>query len=469
MKGFIICLILSFSVATGFSQKVYFIYLQSETDQPFFVKLKEKVFSSSSTGYLILSKLKDSTYQFTVGFPMNKYPEQEFKIGMEAKDHGFLLKNLGEKGWALFDLESMALHMALPSAKTSKTELKEVSEFTEILSRASDDPSLKERQVVIKKEEPVIVQPIAVSETETVKEPVKQTVLKETAVVENKEPVLTTVKPDVTKKEESKKEEVKKEIKSEPLTIAKAAPPKNLDDSVAIKTDPPVAMNKETVAEVKPDAKQPKEVKQEAKQEVKQEPKQEEKKPMATPEYASSVVKKKSESSTVDGLGITYIDQYADGKKDTIRIMIPNQRNQSGGKPPAKEDKKFLDITPETKDLTKPSKKEIADSVKRVQAAALPANCNSLATENDFLKLRKKMAAGSNDDAMVGESVKSFKSKCFTVLQVKNLSTLFLNDAGKYKFFDAAYMHVSDAANFSSLQSELKDEYYVNRFKAMMR
>ena len=51
---------------------------------------------------------------------------------------------------------------------------------------------------------------------------------------------------------------------------------------------------------------------------------------------------------------------------------------------------------------------------------------------------------------------------------IKNLSTLFLNDDGKYKFFDAAYTHVSDPENFSSLAAELKDEYYINRFKAML-
>ena len=53
--------------------------------------------------------------------------------------------------------------------------------------------------------------------------------------------------------------------------------------------------------------------------------------------------------------------------------------------------------------------------------------------------------------------------------QIKNLSTLFLNDSGKYRFFDLAYGYVSDAEKFSSLQAELKEEYYINRFKAMLR
>jgi hypothetical protein len=79
------------------------------------------------------------------------------------------------------------------------------------------------------------------------------------------------------------------------------------------------------------------------------------------------------------------------------------------------------------------------------------------------------MAAIISDDDMITEAKKYFKTKCFTAAQIKNLSTLFLTDEGKYKFFDAAYKYVSDIKTFSALQSELKDEYYSTRFKAMLR
>ena len=79
------------------------------------------------------------------------------------------------------------------------------------------------------------------------------------------------------------------------------------------------------------------------------------------------------------------------------------------------------------------------------------------------------MAAVETDEEMVSSALNYFKTKCFTVTQIKNLGTLFLTDAGKYKFFDAAYLYVTDLVNFSSLQTELKDEYYINRFKAMLR
>lgn len=79
------------------------------------------------------------------------------------------------------------------------------------------------------------------------------------------------------------------------------------------------------------------------------------------------------------------------------------------------------------------------------------------------------MAAESSDDNMISEAKKVFKSKCFSTRQVKNLGSLFLTDEGRYKFFDAAYAYVSDLNEFPSLQTELKEEYYINRFKAMLR
>ena len=148
MNKLLLCLLFITGSLSASSQRVYFIYLQSEQDQPFFVRMNETVYSSTASGYTILSRLKDSTYQFSVGFPQNKWPEQRFTINIKAKDHGFILKNFGEKGWGLFDLQTLNVLMASNETKeTIKMEKKEVSAFTDILAKASDDPSLRERPV----------------------------------------------------------------------------------------------------------------------------------------------------------------------------------------------------------------------------------------------------------------------------------------------------------------------------------
>jgi hypothetical protein len=51
------------------AQKIYFIYLQTETGEPFFIRLNDKLYSSTASGYLILPRLIDSNYTFKLGFP----------------------------------------------------------------------------------------------------------------------------------------------------------------------------------------------------------------------------------------------------------------------------------------------------------------------------------------------------------------------------------------------------------------
>lgn len=415
MNRFILGFLILMTFSSASSQKLFFVYLQSEPEQLFFVKMDEKVHSSTSSGYIILSRLRDSIYSFSIGFPQNKWPEQKFTIAVNAKDHGYLLKNFEEKGWGLFDIQTMTILMAIPdnTPSSGKTEPREVSPFTEILSKAANDPSLKERPVQVKTDEKsVAVQPV---------------VLKEEAMPASESRITKGDQPQVEKKDGSifvKQEQV----------------------SVITKDEPPVKVKVETVI-LKDDIKN-----------------------IQAPEYNRSVVTKKSESSTSEGFGLVFIDDYGNGNYDTIRIIIPNPPKgvvEIAEQP--KEEKKFLDLS--TSDTIIQSEPEIKAIQARIpgQKSFTNTNCSSVATDNDFLKLHKKMAAQKSEDGMVDEAEKVFKSRCFTTAQLKNLSTLFLNDAGKYKFFDTAYSNVADQENFSSLSAELKDEYYINRFKAMLR
>lgn len=96
------------------------------------------------------------------------------------------------------------------------------------------------------------------------------------------------------------------------------------------------------------------------------------------------------------------------------------------------------------------------------------SNCKAEASTDDFLALRKKMADSQQDQEMISEAKKEFKRKCFTTEEIKNLSVLFLTDEGKYNFFEAAYPYVSDG-NFNSLQDQLTDNYYISRFRILVK
>ena len=73
------------------AQKVYFIYLQSENTAPFYIKMAGQVQSSTTEGYLIIPKLKDSTYIISIGQP-GKQNEPQFSVTISRGDRGFLIK-----------------------------------------------------------------------------------------------------------------------------------------------------------------------------------------------------------------------------------------------------------------------------------------------------------------------------------------------------------------------------------------
>jgi hypothetical protein len=444
MNRIFVCLsFLLFSVAAT-SQKVYFIYLQSESGQAFYVKLNDRIHSSSASGYLILSKLRDSTYSFAIGFPANKWPEHNFSVQMNRKDHGFLLKNFGEKGWGLFDLQSLAVQMTVAGsakiASPGSTDNKDVSAFTEVLSKAADDPSLKEKPAVQPKVEEKKSDPV-IAMTEKKPEPVIAAVeKKEEPKIEKTE--TAPPKPMVAVESITRKEEQPKIIKD--TVVDKKTP--EVAEQLVTKKEEPVVEVKEQVQEVVT----------------------EEKKTEPGP-YKRSVVKRRSESSTTEGFGLVFTDELEDGSADTIRLVIPNPKTGLVTlKEEPKEERKFLEIAvPDS--AAKPVEIPPVALEKTVVVEPKKNNCPGTADENDFLKVRKRMAGEENDDNMVTEAKKYFKTKCFATLQVKNLGALFLTDEARYKFFDMAYPYVSDLENFSSLGSELKDPYYINRFKAMLR
>jgi len=490
MKKITALLVLLCFALAGFSQRVYFVYLQSEGAQPFFLKMDEQVHSSNSSGYLILSQLKDSTYTFSIGFPQNKWPEQIFSLTIAGRDMGYLLKNTADKNWGLVDLQTEQQIDGQPSVKqrTVRIEEKEVSVFTDVLSKAANDPSLKQRvipivQPVAKKEEKPVVTPAAIQTEATplvagadkVSDNKKEEehLTKDTVAVAFATPVPEQqAKPDsgdqkavvaaidipvrepVIKHDTiQKKESVAAAAVNDTVVKADTSVIEKKTLAVAEVTNPEAIPGRQDTTALQSSA--------DTMMQTEAQPKKEEQTgetPLTV--YKPSKVQRKTESSTTEGFGVTYVDEYADGRKDTVRIMIPNPKPVTRNMPPPQEDGIFLPMDSDAKDLT-PAKKETAGSAKN--------NCTNMASETDYLKLRKKMVATDGDDAMLAATKKIFKTKCFTTEQVRNLGTLFLNDAGRYNFFDAAYLAVSDRENFGQLESELKDAYYISRFKAMLR
>jgi hypothetical protein len=417
------CFLFSFCFAVAASaQKVYFIYLESETRGPFYVKMGDQVLNGGS-GYLVLSNLVDSTYNFSVGYPSTGV-EGRFTLSLSGRDRGFLIKNF-DYGLGLFDLQNLSvIRPQVDESRKNTSYRSRNDDFTLLLAKVSNDSSL-------------LVVPIAVKEDVVVKKDEEARPITESQTTKTN----TFVPPPQTDITETKKTdppvegEKKNDVSESAVTLKK-----DLVDSTAVV--PQKDAEKQAVdSSVLTSIAEPSHI--------------------AETSYKRSVIKKHSESSTSEGFGLVFYDNY-DGGSDTIRLLIPNPRVilKEPGQTETVDD---LEIK--------------KDSIVQPKVVVVPAtnsgivvksDCKSTASENDFFKLRRNMAAKNSDDSMVGEAKKAFKSKCFTTEQIRNLGTLFLTSAGKYQFFDAAYLHVTDREKFESLESEIKDDYYLKRFKALV-
>ena len=436
------------------AQQNHFIYFQTEGRQPFYAKLDKKVLSSSASGYLIIPKLKDGTYNIFIGFPKNENGDQNFVCTIDNRDAGYLLKNFGDKGWGLFNLQTLDVVMSSNQPKEKDVvKVEKTDAFSTMLSDVVNDPTIKEIEKPKEKTKQVIEKKVPAEE------PAKPKVTEEKNQLVDNTTTPQSVKEDKPQLTASTSSITKKEINTDAdgtvIVYIDAADQKQDTIRIFIPAEKTAANdNKETII--------PKETtKQEGQPKTDQQS-----------EEAKSAIDKDNTVVKQD----TIFKAVAQGVKNDPPALEKNTKKE--------DDKKFLPI-----DLPSPNKKtdekiedkltlaSSAGSIKPIESVIEPetktpminSDCKNYATEEDFLKLRKKMAAVEDEEEMVTIANKVFKTKCFTTSQVKNLSVLFLKDGGKYKFFDLAYQYASDSHNFYTLENQLTDPYYVSRFKAMVK
>jgi hypothetical protein len=96
------------------------------------------------------------------------------------------------------------------------------------------------------------------------------------------------------------------------------------------------------------------------------------------------------------------------------------------------------------------------------------SNCKAIASDNDFIQLRRSMTKEDEESKMISTALVIFKEKCFSTSQIKNLAVLFLRDDAKYLFLESAFLYTSDLEHFESLQSLLSEEKNINSFKKII-
>ncbi|HEU4470820.1 MAG TPA: hypothetical protein VFR58_07055, partial [Flavisolibacter sp.] len=297
---FLLVIFLSFA---SYAQRTYFIYLQTDSEAPFYVKLGDEIYSSASPGYLVLPSLADSTYSLTLGFPSQG--ESKFTIPISGRDHGFLIRHTGEE-WNLFDLQSSASIKPHAARKRVGSYQMKTDAFSMLLAKAMKDSSLLYAVMPVYEEE---VQP------------------EKPAVAEGTLMPLANVKPsgDTTAAEAlAGVQDTAAIVKTDPpvpadtlqaviSTPADSASLIKVQDSTGLVTSGEPVLNSDSLKATTPDTLSAMPAVDTA---ITKEP-----------AYQRSVVRKYAESSTLEGFGLVFIDD-AGGVMDTIRLIIPNPKIQ---------------------------------------------------------------------------------------------------------------------------------------------
>jgi hypothetical protein len=393
------------------SQLNHFIYLQTDNQQPFYIKYNNRIISSSSSGYLILPKLKDGVVDFAVGFPKSDQQEQQFRYTINNADKGFLLKNFSDKGWGLYDLQNSSIvYAAVKTAETNNNTGSTVAPandpFSNMLSKVTQDSTVK-TVTVVKETKPAVVDTPKPAKVEAVvTAPVKDTIavkpeVKPEKVVE--QPVVT--EPEWSAPAKSPIKQVRKfESREGSDFVFEVGETNGLKDTVRLFIERDTVLN-----------------------------------PVVTP-------------AVVDTPKAEIV------KKDTVAVVEQPKKEE----PIAKKE----ELVEKKEPVTPPV---VTEPVQKKETASLPnSNCKDFATEDDLIKLRRRMASQRKDEQLVDEAKKAFRTKCFTTSQLRNLSALFLTDEGRYRFFDTALPFVTDYSNFKSLGETIQDEYYKKRFIALL-
>ncbi|MFT4204110.1 MAG: DUF4476 domain-containing protein [Chitinophagaceae bacterium] len=422
------------------SARTHFIYIQSEDQQPYYVILNNKSYSSSSVGYLIISKLTDGDYKVTVGFPQDIYPATTYLLKIKGNDAGFNLRKGSGKGWDLVDKLS---HKELPvvnagdnvdpSSVANLDSQKKDNGFGDLLSKTSNDttnyqayaPSQNKAGDVAKATMPGStakkdkVRTDQQSSTTAVAEAPKS----DGSVDESYESAAARSATESVVKlgERSDRRGVSLAFvvtSGEKMDTINAFFPGDSKKSTLEDDNEAVANNNADTENISPE-------KTALKKEV------DSRKGTNNPFFKGTTTANKN-----GNLGL-----FAEGDSGEAKT---EQTKAS-----AKED----NVDAKTTDT---NSGEIFNST-----------CTSMVSDKDIEKIRKRMIAKSSDEDMIAVARKYVDTKCIYTAQIKELGGLLISDNGRFALYRILYPNVYDGGQFKTLEDQLLDKNYKAQFRSL--
>ncbi|HTI94659.1 MAG TPA: DUF4476 domain-containing protein [Puia sp.] len=449
MSKFGLVIVLILMAFNNYAQD-YFVLIQADNRSPFYVRLGNQVYSSSPGGHLILSQLKDSTYGLTIGLPGQSIPEQRYTLNIHRKDQEFGLKDQGEKGVSLYDVqtgEARAPELPMGGGEEVRSAgIKKDDAFSRLMAGVVHDTSVLYNTYAM--EQVLRDSVVAVSSPEG----------DSAARVSG-----ASVPDSLTRPGDSSA--------VNPAGVLVSNPPVTAVPS-AINPDTAVIANSAEGVAAHPKS---------------------DTQALVKPLYRPRVVKL-SERKLARSVRLAYADHSAGKKADTIIIFIPVDTlavTKGGQKPSRAADTTRMAFPrghgpnpdspivgpgqnipsrpgiPANETLRpRPADTPRKSSVSRPSLPFVNSDCHNYATDYDVDKLRVKLLEGTKDEDRVLAARKVFKTRCFSTSQIRALSEVFTTDAAKFRFFEVAYPFCSDD-RFRELSSLLADPVYSSKFRVM--
>ncbi|MGO4292999.1 DUF4476 domain-containing protein [Chitinophaga sp. RAB17] len=483
----------------------HYVYIQSEKGQPFYVKHNGKVLSSTERGYIILPKLDNGTVPITVGFPKDESHEAQFYLKIAKNDQGFLLKQSGEAGYSLYNLQTfreIKSDAGTPAVAAAET-LVVADTLVPVLDTAKKEmmANLQKDLETTFADKAIVTGPAKSTTTAKSANPFSSALDKVVVTGDDRNEPAPEVKPVAapadaavaTEGEVKKLKGKKHKNEREPLTdeekailndvlaeegktaaseaaaeeVAKAAPAeeptKKQKKHKAKEGDPdfiefqddksqPAAMGTATEAVAAPPAVV----------EV----------PVTTTEEAP-VRKKKKRSKLFDDT-----EHPANIITDSSGYGVAVTRPVTDEEPVKSKKKKKHSEEEATVDAAgAPVGAPIAAEVvpdapvakkKTTDARLINSDCTNIMDEPTFRKMLRKFVAARSDDGMIDVFRKQTRNYCLETAQMKTLVQLLTADDTRYRLLDAGYSKTYDTEKYGSLENLLIDDYYRGRFKAML-
>lgn len=422
---------------TANAQRLYFVYLQTESQEPFFVQLNKKNQSSSSVGHLILSGLVNGTYEISLGFP-GQNATQQYRLTIDGVDKGYLVKKFENGEWGLVDLQTSATQLSGAVKREAEKAEIELAIAAATAKKLEEEQALKAEQAKAEQAKAEQVKAEQDKAAQAKADSIKALEKNNDAGKVAAAAAVVTTAAVVTQNGEKK--ETTDEVKATEKTAEKTG--ETIEKQTSGAVNPPAVSGVNAVAA-------PAAV-------------------VAGTLSAAEIAKLQDEARRID----------AQGKRDSV---LNAQKKDSAATKKVTAAPAFLDI-----EMTMPAdslqaktdtvvlvpvavQAPPADTLKTPAAPAKNPNCSAEATDADIEMVTMLIKGEKAADDALEMARKGMKIKCVQTAQVRKLALLFEGQEDRYRLLDMAYRYTLDRQNYLTLADLLTDTYFLNRFKAMLQ